>query len=341
MFKLYTAALFERGNTDGFGGFRPKNALFYSKKVFAAGKSAGKMWWIGGADEARFDAECGGDGRKRASGKTRKGASFGGKSWLQSWLQGFYCCCISITYVWRATEFNSTRRRAESVGQRTRRVPNAGSESVAGCASSGILRRWARVKRRCGVWTMDNTGGGARRATGWQWRILRASAVWTYGQCVVCWASGFRQGGERASGRATAAMRGFGRASGKGARRAFGALGACSRRCNLGAFGLRRSAVRSASGVSCARRRAAPVVFGRGGGGSQNTPLLLKQMRLGVGKFSRISGFGSGNPKFDSGEKRYGKNPQKQKDAPSRKPIQNSPASRGAYTSTRRATATP
>ena len=34
MFKLYTQAVFERGNTARFGGFRPKNALCCSKKFF-------------------------------------------------------------------------------------------------------------------------------------------------------------------------------------------------------------------------------------------------------------------------------------------------------------------
>lgn len=128
MFKLYTQAVFERGNTDGFGGFRPKNALYLPKKSFFVERSevaSGRRWAV------------------------KVGYKVGYK-------------VFSVV-----------------VYQALMRGNQQSSTQPAAALGSSLVVCQARV------WTMDNSGGGARRATGWQWRILRGSAVWTYGQCGV------------------------------------------------------------------------------------------------------------------------------------------------------------
>ncbi len=267
MFKLYAQAVFERGNAARFGGFRPKNALFCSKKILPRGETV---------------AEMGAKGR-RSVVKTALVEAVSG--WRSAEKVGY-----KVGYkVFSVVVYQALIHGQQLIS--TQPAAALGSSLVV--CQARVLRRWLCLK----------------------WRR---------------WASGFRQGGERASGRATAAMRGFGRAGGKGARQAFGVLGAC--RPSVQSGGLRTAAVVGSVGAGrflrAPSRRARR--FGRGGGGSQNTPPLLKQMRLGVGKFSRILGFGSKNPKLDGGEKQLWKKSAKTKRRPLPKTIQNNPAPRGA-----------
>ena len=124
--------------------------------------------------------------------------------------------------------------------------------------------------------------------------VMRQVAASVGGQPAVLRASaGVRQGGERASGRATAATTGLRARWGQGRKVGFwrvGGLPPVGAIWGLADCGGRRFGRRRAFPARAVAPR--PSFSAGGGGGSQNTPLLLKQMRLGVGNFSQKSGIG-------------------------------------------------
>lgn len=179
MFKLYTQPAFERGDTDGFGGFRPKNALLCSKKSFSTEDSVaetGAKWsWT-------FRAK----GRRAVVKTALVEAVSGWRSAVKvGYKVGYKVFTVVVCQALMCGNQLSSTQPAAALGMRQARVQRV-SLVVPQAAFCGVGRR------------------GSDRVASAQADEPRPQ-LW-----------------------------GFGRAGGKGARQAFGALGACSRRCNRG-----------------------------------------------------------------------------------------------------------